>query len=178
MQPATTRFKTRKGEGGMSYLPIKSYKKGFTLVEVLVVITIVAIIVTMGLSAYAKSQERQTVQSAKETILTILNDAQKVAHVGDKACTGNITGVEISLTSSSISRQTHCNLDSESVVTDNFTDLTFTNIPSNFTFQPLSGGISFSAGSSANIDYTISGVTYRITISNPGSISYVGQIAP
>lgn len=157
-------------------LPLNTQKTGFTLIEILVAITIIALVVTIGISAYQRSRDRQTVAAAKESILSALNTALKSASVGNKFCTGALTGIEVSLGVDSITTQAHCSLDSDPPTTTAFSDLTFINIPPNFTIRPLSGGIIFGSGTSANIDYMVGSRTFRISISNPGSVTYLGEI--
>lgn len=150
--------------------------RGYTLVELLIGIGIVAILITFGLNAYAKAQERQNILAAKEKILSVLQDAQKASYVGDKDCSGTLFGIETTFTATSIRTQARCSGGNGTLMTSDLTGITITPIPPTITFRPLDQGVSFSSGTMANIDYQISGSTYRVTIEKPGIIRYAGKI--
>src|SRR5689334_5753911 len=73
--------------------------QGYSLVELMIVISIVILLTTLSLSGYTKAQERQTIQTAKETIMAKLQAAQKAAYIGDiqnsSKCVGSLSDVRI-----------------------------------------------------------------------------------
>ena len=152
------------------------HKRGYTLVELLIIITIIAVLITFGLSAFTKAKERQLVQQSKELILSVLQNAQKSAYVGDKDCLGSLDGIQLTFSGNRITSQALCS--GGEVGTAQVTEisgLTFTTSPP-ILFKPLEQGVDLGAGSSAQIDYTISGLTYRFTVLPPGIIRYEGAI--
>jgi general secretion pathway protein G len=65
MDPATgSGYPERTGESEMSVCPKKNTSKGFTLIELVIVMTLIGIIVGMGLPQY-----RNSIRKAKETAL-------------------------------------------------------------------------------------------------------------
>lgn len=152
-------------------------KSGYTLVELLIIIGIIALLISFGLSAYAKAQERQNVQTAKEKILAVLQEAQKASHVGNKDCTGSLLGIETTFTAASIRTQARCSGGNGALNTTVLTGITITPIPSTITFRPLNQGVIFSAGGNvANIDYQIGTSTYRVLVRSTGVIRYYGKL--
>lgn len=154
-------------------------KKGYTLIEILIVVAIVGILVSFGFSAFSKAQERQLIQDAQERIFSSLQAAQKSAYVGEKECTGALIGIIVTVAANSVSTQAQCEGGSDAAQVETFSNLTFVTTPT-FTFQPLEGGVSFSApgATSSDIDYNISGKTYRFTVVSSGIISYQGVVSP
>ena len=55
---------------------------GYTLIELMIVISIVSILISFGVSSYTKAQNRQIGQSAGEQIMSILQENQTIALVG------------------------------------------------------------------------------------------------
>lgn len=152
----------------------------YTLIELMIVIAIVSILVGVGLSAYGRAQSRQVGQTAAEQLLSILQENQKAANVGHRnsaTCLGLYLGQTVTFTANTgdVSSQGICQDGNEVAVSTTVPGITFTT-NSNVTFKSGSGGIE---GSSLplNLDFTSSGgMTYRITISQPGSIIYSGII--
>ncbi|MFH0925210.1 MAG: prepilin-type N-terminal cleavage/methylation domain-containing protein [bacterium] len=60
----------------MDYLKIKSNKKGFTLVEILVVVAILGILVTLAVGGYQSLIKRERIREARETIEIIADCAK------------------------------------------------------------------------------------------------------
>jgi len=72
---------------------------GFTLIEILVVISIIGLLVTLGISAYSEFNRRQTLDQAAKNIVNELRYIQSKASSGDKGpvvspptCTESLTG--------------------------------------------------------------------------------------
>lgn len=154
------------------------YKKpGYTLVELLIVITLSTLLITAGISAYSKAADIQNTKNATETILSTLATAQKAATSGKNDCIGAYLGEIITTTSGSstmtitsscqggggTSRQVSLNL---------FTFATSINV----VFRPLNQGVDTGLAGSQNLDYTNSNQTYRIQIDRTGAIMPLGRI--
>lgn len=71
-------------------------REGFTLIEILVVISIAGLLVTMGIASYMEFNRRQILDQASKTILNDLRYIQSRASVGDKGptdtCSSPLTG--------------------------------------------------------------------------------------
>ena len=53
---------------------IKQSKKAYTLIELLVSISIVSILISLGFSSYKKAQEKEIIESASKKIESIFNE--------------------------------------------------------------------------------------------------------
>lgn len=75
-------------------------RRGFTIIEVLVVILIMGIIMGVGSVRFRDFQRRQIVSSAKRTLLGDVRAAQSDATSGRKpeGCTGTLDGYEFEVT--------------------------------------------------------------------------------
>lgn len=148
--------------------------KGYTLVEILIVISIIAVLLSFTLAGFSNARERQAIQAAKEQILSVLQSAQKSAFTGHKDCDGTLTGIQVTFSLDTINTQALCTAGSGALTSTTIRDISFSSAPS-LTFQPLQDGVVFAAGgNSANIDYLIDGNTYRVLVENPGIITYQG----
>lgn len=154
-----------------------SLSKGYTIVELLIVITIIGILITFTYSGFVKSGERQTISQAQEQILSVLQGAQKASYVGNKDCTGSLSGIEVKFTATTITSQAKCInsfgvANSGALKSTTVPNVTFVTTPT-ITFKPLSLG-----ADQADIDYKIAGITYRVSVKGAGTITYMGKIAP
>jgi prepilin-type N-terminal cleavage/methylation domain-containing protein len=138
------------------------YKIGYTLIELLVVISIIAILISVGISAYTKAQARQIGSSAREQILSILQANQKIANVGQNSCgEGNkFLGQTVTFTPPNI------------ITTQNVCET-----PINAVTLPAVAGITFSSTYTLTFDSVGSGVEVSpdplvVTFSTPNNISY------
>ena len=160
----------------MSYLCQR--RVGYTLIELLISISITLILITFGLSAYRQMQASQTVAAAESSILTILTDAEKKAAIGykDPTCIGPYLGIQIAVSAggNTMTSQALCQGGNGAVVTYTIANAAFS-AANSLIFQPLAQGVSLSGGSSLNLDYTLSGSTYRFVITNSGNITYKGK---
>lgn len=154
-------------------------KSAYTLIELMIVVTIISILVGFGISAYTKARDRQVGQIAGEQILAILNENQKIASVGkvDSGCTGKYLYQQVILSPPNI-------ISSKSVCKDasgseypyppilGITSLTSTTIR----FNPLSLGITLPSDALEQIiSYTTpSALTYYLRVTNSGTIEYQG----
>lgn len=149
-------------------------KKGYSLVELMVAVTISSIMVGFGISAYSKARDRQVGRAAAEQVISILTQHQKKANIGDMDCTGIYLGQNISISNpGSVTATSQCSTSSgtpEIVPIPNLTNITSTSI----TFKPLTQGAVIT-DDPLNIDFTTtSGSTFRIEVTSTGTIEYKG----
>ncbi|PIW08181.1 hypothetical protein COW38_01235 [Candidatus Collierbacteria bacterium CG17_big_fil_post_rev_8_21_14_2_50_45_7] len=153
-------------------------KSAYTLIELIVVISIISILVSFGISAYTKARDRQIGQAAGEQILTILQENQKIANVGkiDSSCTGKFTGQKVIFSGTNTYKtQSLCSTNSGIETTSTIpgiSSITATSI----IFNPLSLGTYLVAGAGEQIiAYTTPiGLTYHIKITRSGTIENLG----
>jgi prepilin-type N-terminal cleavage/methylation domain-containing protein len=61
-------------------------RQGFTIIEMLIAFSIIAILVTLGTSAYSKMNDRQVLISSGQTLESAIRDAQSRAYTGELVC--------------------------------------------------------------------------------------------
>lgn len=155
-------------------------RSGYTLIELLIVITLTAMLITFGVSAYRKAADIQAVKATTELILSTLTSAQKSATSGRATCSGPYYGetVTTNLNSSALTTTPTCQggLGTPRIV----------NLPNNATFQttntlvfrPLSQGIDTGASDIQNLDFGTASVRYRIQVTRSGTIQALGRVTP
>lgn len=151
-------------------------KRGFTLIELMIAITIISIMISFGLSAYGKARDRQSGLNAGEQIMTLLQANQSDASSGNKDCSGKYLGQEVLInTPNSLSWRSLCEGDNGSLKTQTIPDITF-NANTTFLFSPLTRGIELIGGASSfDILYTsTSSLAYEIKVTSSGTIEYLG----
>jgi type II secretory pathway pseudopilin PulG len=164
-----------------SLLPNLKQKKGYTIVELMITVTIVIVLVSFGFSAYTNAQERQAGQAAAERIMGILKENQQAAAIGKKDNTKCIDGflgqqVTIMATSNRITTQGLCTEGNDDLIELTISGITFENGTSQvILFKPLSGGVDLGGPSELFINFTgISELSYRIRLTTAGTIEYQG----
>jgi prepilin-type N-terminal cleavage/methylation domain-containing protein len=150
-------------------------KTGYTLIELMIVITITALLVAFGIGGYTRAQKNQNNKAATEVILTALTEAQKKASTGGSDCNGEYLGQQVQLQSSTITTTALCQSNNGTPKSVAIIGLTFTSSHT-VTFKPLNQGATLSAGSTENIDYSNSTDTYRIEVTSSGNIQNRGKL--
>jgi len=153
-------------------------KKGYTLIELLITITITTILITFGVNAYRLASNKQAIKSQTTTIITTLTQAQKAATSGKTNCLGSeYMGQQVSVTSNqkTLTLTSLCKDGSGLPTIITLTDLTFVETLT-FTFRPLSQGVDLPSGNTLNLDYQNNADIYRIEITRSGNINYLGKI--
>lgn len=152
---------------------------GYTLIELLITVSLTAMLITFGISSYRIAADRQAIKSETELILTILTQAQKAATSGKTDCSGPYLGekVEVNVGSPDLRVQSICSYNPQGEVrTQSLKNFRFTG-NHNIIFRPLNQGIDVGDGSNLlNLEYTNDTNTYRIEISRSGSIKALGAI--
>lgn len=149
---------------------------GFTLIELMIAITIISIMVSLGLGAYGKARERQIGVSAGEQIITLLQSAQSDARTGKKDCLGKYLGQEVIIAlPNTLSTRSLCEGDSGTSTLHTISEITFDS-GTTLIFSPLTQGIEIDGGSlQFLLNYTSSAsLTYEIRVTNTGTIEYLG----
>lgn len=151
------------------------FKLGYTLVELMIVVSIVGILVSMGASAYGRAREKQISEAAGEQIITILQENQTSSGIGKKDCDGKFKGQEIVLTSSNKIMATSICESSRGTTSEHaISGITWSSNES-FVFSPLSLGIDFGGATNMTIAYTgPNNLTYHIELTSSGTIKYLG----
>ncbi|MFH2019729.1 MAG: hypothetical protein ABII80_03900 [bacterium] len=159
-----------------SSAPLRS-PGGYTLVELMIITSVIAVLVIFGLSAYTKGKEREQALAVKETILSVIQGAQKRATVGDADCTGLYQGENITTTSgsSSITTTSICQYSSGTPQITSLPNTIFSDSLS-ITFLPLGKGIDLGGSTSLDLNYQINtNSNYQINITAPGVFTYNGE---
>jgi len=140
----------------MTHSPVPSDGKfrtgveGFTLIEMIVAITLMMILLGVTISGYASYNSKQNIKQAALNLKSNLRTARTNAMSGKKPleCTVEETliGYEVSFTTSSYTITPRCS------VTDSIAEgvlsvqlppgIEFSEIPSTFTYSPLTQGVS------------------------------------
>ncbi len=148
-------------------------KTGYTLVELMVTVTIITLLTSFGISAYGKAQSSQATRAATEIIMATLSEAQKKASSGTNDCSGGVYGGQlVTLTGSTITLDPVCG-SGGTAKNISVSGVTFSGSYS-FTFRPLNQGVILTGGNT-NIDYSTSQGTYRIQVMPTGSIVNKGK---
>ena len=153
-------------------------KKGFTLVELLITITIVTVVVASGVSAYGRARDRQILQASVEKLISTLQGTQKQALIGDKdsSCVDNLLGYQTTFSANTLTTQVRCSGGNSSAVNTAFTSITFTSPFPTITFRPLGQGVIFGTGGSVDtIDFSYQGRSYSVEVDESGNIQYLGE---
>lgn len=149
---------------------------GFTLIELMIAITIISVMASFGFSAYSSARDRQIGLAATEQILTFLQSNQSYAQAGNKDCIGKYLGQEVGMVTPNILRsKSICEAEEGSVLESTIPGIIF-EADSTLIFNPLTKGIELSSGdSSLDIAYTSSlTLRYIVRVHNTGTIEYLG----
>lgn len=161
---------------------LNKFRTGYTLIELLITITIATILVTLGVTAYGRAADIQAIKSDTEKILGIITSAQKAATSGNADCTstsGPYLGERLttSVGSKTITIVSTCQ--SGDGTARNIDLSTFTFATANtIIFRPLNQGIDTGTSSSQYLDFTNGTASYRIQVERSGTIKSLGKITP
>lgn len=146
---------------------------GFTLIEILVVISIMGFLVTMGISSYMDFNRRQILDQTAKTIVNDLRNIQSKAGAGDKGPTGTCSNplvgwyFRVGENSKHYDIYGNCGVEFSLISKNLPSNLSFTS-PSAGTliiFKPLSSGVGFPGEVNPAVQ------TITITIANDNTAS-------
>ena len=159
-------------------------RKGFSLIELLVVITIISILAGFSLAGWGSFRNKQTLEAAGQELASQLEAVKSKAINGEKprtidpddcyALEGYQVDNTLTVSPYCCNRSDICIFSSGYSITDNLKfDLTllFSPVYTNFpvTFKSLSGATDVTA---ASITLTYRGISGDVTISSSGEVSW------
>lgn len=150
---------------------------GFTMIELVVVFTVISIMFAMAIAGYSAYNSSQTLATAEANIVSILQKAKSSAssQVKPSTCTGTLSGYDFSYCDASCGGSyvntyylnAQCG-NSVSITSGKLpTGIDFTSTPSIVVFPILTGG---ATGGVITIENT-AGNTKTITITSDGTIT-------
>jgi len=150
-------------------------KAGYTIVELMIVVAILAILVSFGVSAYGKARDKQAGLAAVEQVITILQENQTTASIGKEDCAGKFLGQQVDLSPpNTISVLSLCEggsgTSSAPVAISGLSTLTDATI----VFNPLSLGITLPQNPLTLSLTSQNGTIYQIELTSAGTIEYKG----
>ncbi len=158
---------------------------GFTIIEILVALTIIFIFISFGFAGYASFNQKQTLISGGQTLKSIIRDAQSRAYNNEIDCTpgvcncgagsnGNLTGWYVDFDRKSIYGECGSNRFGEKPFSMS-ADVTIIPVPTNLG-NLLYRSLPPSVSQSAVICLSTSGLLYSITINNAGVVTDSGGL--
>ena len=151
-------------------------KSAFTLVELLVAMTILAIVGGAGMAGFRSAAQRQSVDAAQGQIMGALTQAQSNAAAGVKDATAcgvtPLVGWRVSFTASSYTVEGVCGSTTFSSKTTQLSSgLTVSTLPTPnpIVFKPLRQGTTIAV--STTIVLSGNGLTKNIAVTNVGQIN-------
>lgn len=151
-------------------------KFGFSLIEMLVVVSIIAVIAGGGIAAYINLNDRQVTLNTGLELQNFLRDAQKKARVQDRpASCDHLTGYSVIVAPGNLQTATLkgvCANGSYTVSTYNLPNNVYVQSAFTMTFQVLNGGV-MNAGTIGIAQPSIASPkwTFSFTVDAGGSIS-------
>lgn len=157
-------------------------KRGFTLIEILVVLSISALVFIGGYAGYRDFTRRQILGNAQEEMKSDLVLARQRALSGEtpSGCNGNFEGYRLSLTFldpqglSSYSVCAKCSVSSPSCIKTVYLPMGITipsGGPSQFIFKPLGQGTNLSSDLILTLTQSSTGSQKMIKVTTAGTIN-------
>jgi prepilin-type N-terminal cleavage/methylation domain-containing protein len=179
----------------MSNQSYKTSQRGFTLIEVMIVVLIIAVMSTLGIASYFTFIEENQVKGAAQEVQTFLRDIQNKAKMGDRGvgtCSTNglpstvlnntFKGWRVSFVGGKVSAQPTCSAGSG----DASGDAEYLTLPTAMyaeiaptgalTFKPLYSNIDPAADRMIRVyDTRNASICYYFTIDTGGNIKKVAK---
>ncbi|HUV43037.1 MAG TPA: type II secretion system protein [Patescibacteria group bacterium] len=155
-------------------------KSGFTLIEILVVVSVMAILFSLGLAQYMKFNRQQILEQAILELKTDLTDARSKALSGKKECTeGVFDGVLVDFSPGNYVLYSSCGggLDLKLISdTQLSSGVKITESPEDgILFKPITGGTDIQEESGATITLSGYGTTKNLEVYPDGKIDLISE---
>ncbi|MDO8451444.1 MAG: prepilin-type N-terminal cleavage/methylation domain-containing protein [bacterium] len=155
-------------------------KRGFSLIELLIAVSIILVLTTAAVASYNTFHDRQRLREAGLTLKANLRSAQNRAQSGEKPTAGCTTldGYKVTFTAVNYTIQADCigfGFGSPPAMIITLpSGITFSPVPSDLVFKILGQGASLSAPVTLSLILTGFSTTYQISVSPSGDINDLG----
>ncbi len=159
---------------------MKKRKSGFTLIEILVVVSVIVILFSIGLAQYMKFNRQQILEQAALELKTDLTNAQSKALSGKKKCTeGVFDGILVEFNTDNYTLYSSCGsgLDLK-LISDNqlSSGVRITERPEDgILFKPVTGGTDIQEESGITITLSGYGATKDLVVYPNGKIELISE---
>lgn len=146
-------------------------RSAFTLIELMVSITLLVILAGVGVAGYRQSARRQTMEAAVGQVTSMLHQAQVNTQSGKKiSCNTSLQGWQVNFTVSSMTLQEVCNATFSQSVLQLPLGITITTLPSPnpILFQVLNRGTN--VNTSTQLVLSGFNLTSTVTVTSAGEI--------
>lgn len=152
-------------------------EKGFTLVELLVVVSVLMVILGFGVARYTAFNRRERVKQAAFTLKATLRFAQTKAISAEKPSSGCTTylGMRVSFTATSYSTQHECSPEGLTGPVTSVaipTTITFLPVPASFIFLTRTNTVDIA--DTVTLTLTNGTETYQLSVTPSGSVNDLG----
>lgn len=153
-------------------------KLGFTIIELLVVISVLSILGILGFAAYRDFQQRQELRGAVKSVEADLLFARQKAFSGEKpaGCTGTLVGWRVNFQADSYEVIADCaSVDTTMKTVPIGKGVTKTAGPTSVTFKALGQGIAETEDVTFTFTHSPTGRVANITVTKAGLISLASE---
>lgn len=150
---------------------------GFTLIELIVSFSIMAILATIGIASFSSYSHSQELDAATTEVITMITEAKSksLSQVKPATCVSTLDGYQVTVTSNKDYRLSVMCSGAEIVIKSDKLqgNITFVNPPPvKFLFLVFNGGVTGAGAGGTGISLTGYGKTKTITIFANGTISF------
>lgn len=158
--------------GHIQKVPVVSGKTGFTLIEILVGLSIVALLFVGGYASYREFARRQVLDNSFEELRSDLNLAQQKALSGEKpsGCTGTLLGYKVGFTQTSYSVAASCSLGEVVVRQFSLPNGVVLSAPASVLYKVIGEGTDLLADATIKLTQVSTGKTRQTTLTVGGTL--------